>query len=108
MIDGAEFEASCVIRMNEAFIDAPNVYMFYSNSSLHDSYPLVVEDTTNTKLQVTTDTLNRVITATITIKHASVKNNGTYYCVALGFDNVIKETMTTQFIQRELSDNLIC
>ena len=100
MIDGAEFTASCVIRINEPTIDVANVYIIYTNSSLQYSATLVVEDT-NTKLQVITDTFNRVTTATVTIKRASVNNNGTYYCIVSGFDNNFIKEITTRFIQRK-------
>lgn len=101
MIDGAEFTASCVIRLNEG-TKPPRVFMFYSNALSSDPTPLM-EDT-NTQLQLTVDTTNHVVTQTITIKSASVKNNGTYYCIAVlnfGSDPIVQK-MTTQFIEREL------
>ncbi len=101
MIDGAEFTASCVITLNKG-TTPPTVFMFYSNALSSDPTPLM-EDT-NTHLQLTVDTTNHLVTKTITIKSASVKNNGTYYCIALlNFDSdPIVQKMTTQFIKREL------
>ena len=99
MIDGAEFTASCVIRFNKGI--KPNVLIFHSNTL--SNYPTKLVEDTNTHLQLTTDMANHVVTKTVTIKNASVKNNGTYYCIVLNFDgDPIIRTMTTQFIKREL------
>lgn len=99
MIDGAEFTASCVIKLNKAI--KPNVFLLHSNAL--SNYPLPLMDNTNTHLQITTDWINHVVTATVTIKNASEKNNGTYYCFVLNFDgDPIMQKITTQFIKREL------
>ena len=101
MIDGAEFTASCVIRLNKG-TKPPQVFMLYSNAISSD--PTMLMEDTNTHLRLMVDTTNHVVTKTITIKSASVKNNGTYYCIALlNFDSdPVVQKMTTEFIKREL------
>lgn len=97
MIDGAEFTASCIIsRMNPG--TQLKVYMFYSNSFIS------LTNDTNTLVQLTTESY--MIIAKVTIKNATVRNNGTYHCLVVSFvGKPVMQTTTTQFIERELSNN---
>ena len=104
MIDGADFVASCVIKR---FQSPPHVLMFYSNAS--SDYATQLRDLvdTNIRLQRTFDTTRHIVMLTLTIKNASLKNNGTYYCILSNFySGLIVQTLTTQYINRELQGQI--
>lgn len=96
MIDGSQFTASCVIsRLSKATY--LNVFMLYSNGL--SMVQLMNDD--NTIVQYTIE--DYIVIATVTIKKASINNNGTYLCYATaGFaGKSVMQSTTTQFIERE-------
>ena len=105
MIDGADFVASCMIK---GIRSSQRVFIFYSNT-LSD-YPTQLTNLvdTNIHLQHTTSTTHHIVMLTLTIKNVSLKNNGTYYCTVLDFDGSlpIMQTLTTQYINRELQGQI--
>lgn len=97
MIDGSEFTASCMIsRINQGI--QLNVVMYYTDGS---TFTPLMNDA-NTLIQYTVQ--NYMIIAKATIKKATIKHKGTYFCYVASFaGNIAMKQTTPQFIQSELS-----
>lgn len=93
MIDGEEFTATCTIRVNNKAIK-PDVYLFHGN--------ILLKKNNNTHIEVSETANKQIMVSKVTIKKASVGNNGTYSCVAVYKFTIQAKALTTQFIYSEL------
>jgi len=97
MVDGAEFTASCTIKINKI---KPKYVFSYSASP--GNYTWIMNGP-NTHLESTTTDDNQMMVVKLTIKKATEKNKGTYHCHAYDWAKYEKKELEIQFIKRELS-----